>query len=1540
MMLNKKALIIGETQVCVQCAKYLLGNNWQIIGFISDDAEVRNWAFAQSLAVFGTDEMEQINEAGFYLFSIINPYLISPAFLLHHQVKLALNYHDSLLPRYAGINSTTWAIIQNEKEHGVSFHQIESGIDTGAIAGQVVIPIEEGETALSLNLKCSEQFLKLFQKVIQQIENDSLTFFHQDLNFRTYYGFNQIPHNYAILDITTDFALNERLVRALTFGNYDNPVATIKVWQDNRFYIVENIEFLTNASVTVHEVKNIYGHPDKFPVNNCYTLSQCKLSREELTFLSQVRAREPKYKKKLKALFSDASMGFMSARELDLKTLEPYFSKSLNVHYINIEDLVSIIYIALARFFYHEQMVSLYFDDTNLTTYLRQLVDQRNFMFVDKKLVFDRSLADIQAYIKPVIENFYTVTKDFSYRYRLNWLTDIAIVIGCVECVDRHAMKIIICDDQLQIQGGLNNKISIDGLIESLDCLLSQWSENKFIGYNLKAMHLLNDSQYEQGQEFFPDYTNKTIHQWFEKQVEKTLDRTAIVCAETRLTYRELNSRSNQLAHYLRDNYNIQPDDFVAIFLDRSEQWIIAILAILKAGAAYVPLEPGYPDNRIAHILGDTQAKAVITLRCYYDRAERNCKNILIIDDDQLKKSLIKKSGFNPMPSADSDHLAYIIYTSGTTGKPKGVLQPHYNVIRLFTATNDWYQFNHQDIWTLFHSYVFDFSVWEIWGALLYGGTLVIPTREEIKDLNAFYQLCYKEKVTVLNQTPKAFYQFIDIALKNTAELKLINLRYVIFGGDKLNYSNLIPWVEQYGYNNPRLINMYGITETTVHVTYKMIEKKDIDERGSYIGFAIPDQKLYVLDQQLEPLPVGAIGELYVGGAGLARGYLNQPELTRSKFISNPFQTEKERLNNQNSRLYKTGDLVRRLPDGQLEYIGRNDSQVKIRGYRIELSEIEKVLVSYPAIRQAVVLAKGQAGSEHAHQYLAAYYIAEKPLDHLAIHRYLSEHLPDYMNPNIFIHLEKLPLTINGKVDIKALPDPRFERHQAYVPPVNEKENFICNSFSQVLGIKTIGMNDDFFGLGGDSLGAIRLTSILQSCFAIKVADVFKLRTPNNIAETILFGEDMLEKTLKKVKEIYKSQAYEKPIVSEEFKKKLEDYLNSNCNLKIDCTLQKGIKNILLTGVTGYLGCNILNQLLSLTDYSVFLLIRAETQQEAVFRLRKKYQFYFDQPLDDVINKRIFIIRSDIEQPMLGLTLEEYHSLTAKVDSVIHCAALVKHYGEESQFYSANVQATLYLLDFTQLTNLKDFHYISTLSVFNFELALCNQGLFYTENDMPENVEKSHNIYNRTKLQGEREVIKARLKGIKTNVYRIGNLAFISENFRPQENVDDNAFINWLRCFFELECVPKEIRLIEVSQVDLTAQAIVKIFDKQTLVNNTYHLFNPCFVNLIEVFENNPAFSIETLSMENFIDRILVYLKGKNDHELILRFLLRQGWLDGKSVQNMTAANMLQNRTQYILEKLGFKWVPVTSRMFNKYINLLEGLNEYVEKKVADIEVL
>ncbi|MFK1474468.1 pyoverdine non-ribosomal peptide synthetase PvdD, partial [Pseudomonas aeruginosa] len=560
-----------------------------------------------------------------------------------------------------------------------------------------------------------------------------------------------------------------------------------------------------------------------------------------------------------------------------------------------------------------------------------------------------------------------------------------------------------------------------------------------------------------------------TLQQRFEEQARQRPQAVALILDEQRLSYGELNARANRLAHCLIAR-GVGADVPVGLALERSLDMLVGLLAILKAGGAYLPLDPAAPEERLAHILDDSGVRLLLTQGHLLEHLPRQA-GVEVLAIDGLVLDGYAES--DPLPTLSADNLAYVIYTSGSTGKPKGTLLTHRNALRLFSATEAWFGFDERDVWTLFHSYAFDFSVWEIFGALLYGGRLVIVPQWVSRSPEDFYRLLCREGVTVLNQTPSAFKQLMAVACSADMATQQPALRYVIFGGEALDLQSLRPWFQRFGDRQPQLVNMYGITETTVHVTYRPVSEADL--KGglvSPIGGTIPDLSWYILDRDLNPVPRGAVGELYIGRAGLARGYLRRPGLSATRFVPNPFP------GGAGERLYRTGDLARFQADGNIEYIGRIDHQVKVRGFRIELGEIEAALAGLAGVRDAVVLAHDGVGGTQ----LAGYVVADSAEDAECLRESLREslkrHLPDYMVPAHLMLLERMPLTVNGKLDRQALPQPDASlSQQAYRAPGSELEQRIAAIWAEILGVERVGLDDNFFELGGHSLLATRVIS-------------------------------------------------------------------------------------------------------------------------------------------------------------------------------------------------------------------------------------------------------------------------------------------------------------------------------------------------------------------------------------------------------------------------------------------------------------------------------
>ncbi|MBB5637675.1 amino acid adenylation domain-containing protein, partial [Pedobacter cryoconitis] len=549
----------------------------------------------------------------------------------------------------------------------------------------------------------------------------------------------------------------------------------------------------------------------------------------------------------------------------------------------------------------------------------------------------------------------------------------------------------------------------------------------------------------------------RTVVNYFEEQVLLHPDRIALVDQGAELSYRVLDSLSNRLARALRAE-GVGRESIVGLLTGRTQETVIGMLGILKAGGAYLPMDLDYPQDRIHYMLEDS--KALLLLVTVTGHNEVYPVKALTVQE-LINRDSISDEAIEPVNSAQD--LCYVIYTSGTTGYPKGVLVEHRNVVRLFFHDSPLFDFGASDVWTMFHNPYFDFSVWEIYGALLFGGKLIIIPKMIARDSGAYLDLLVSHGVTILNQTPSAFYNLDEAESLSGLSSGALKLRYIIFGGEALKPLKLASWYKKYP--DIKLVNMFGITETTVHVTYKLIGEQEILENVSNIGVPIPTLSTYIFDRYQRLVPQGVSGELYVGGAGVSRGYLNRDELTKARFIQNPYNLEE--------RLYRTGDLCRQQVNGELEYIGRIDHQVKIRGYRIELGEIESRLLEHKKVSDALVIVK----EDDIDKYLVGYYVAEKAISVSIIREYLQNLLPDYMLPSYYVHLSAFPLTANGKVDRRALPEVVLATEDEYEAPSSKMEHILVGIWSEILKIDRdkISVSKSFFDLGGHSLKAMIL---------------------------------------------------------------------------------------------------------------------------------------------------------------------------------------------------------------------------------------------------------------------------------------------------------------------------------------------------------------------------------------------------------------------------------------------------------------------------------
>jgi amino acid adenylation domain-containing protein/non-ribosomal peptide synthase protein (TIGR01720 family) len=590
-----------------------------------------------------------------------------------------------------------------------------------------------------------------------------------------------------------------------------------------------------------------------------------------------------------------------------------------------------------------------------------------------------------------------------------------------------------------------------------------------------------------------------TLADVFDRAVAAAGDAVAVRCDGSSVTYRELDDRANRLARLLADQ-GAGAETLVAVVMTRSVDLVVALLAVVKSGAGYLPVDVTSPPERLTFLLSDAQPRCVLTTTADAPVVGTARAPVIVVDDPDTLTSVQR---FSPLPITDVDRcsplhpdsVAYVIYTSGSTGRPKGVQVAHHNVVALLAQTQSLFGFGPEDVWTMFHSAAFDFSVWEMWGAFAHGGRLVLVDYFTARSPEKFLELLRGEHVTVLNQTPTAFYQLAEA--DRLAGGPALSLRYVIFGGEALEFAQLQRWYARRYDTAPVLVNMYGITETTVHVSHLPIDRDTVTEQpASVIGRGLPGLRVYVLDDRLHPVPPGVTGELYVAGEQVSRGYLGRPALTSARFVPDPFLPE--------SRMYRSGDLGRWNRDGQLEYLGRNDLQVQMKGYRIELGEVESALLACEGVAQSAVTVHGSR--------LVGYAVPETgvSIDPAVVIEAAAERLASHMVPAAVVVLDEMPLTANGKLDRKALPEPDFgQRVTTSRTPLTEIERILAGLFAEVLGLDTVGVDDSFFAIGGDSIMSIQLVTRAKAAgVVISPRDVFERKTVAALAEIAGQGDE------------------------------------------------------------------------------------------------------------------------------------------------------------------------------------------------------------------------------------------------------------------------------------------------------------------------------------------------------------------------------------------------------------------------------------------------
>ncbi|WP_217917240.1 MULTISPECIES: amino acid adenylation domain-containing protein [unclassified Myxococcus] len=891
---------------------------------------------------------------------------------------------------------------------------------------------------------------------------------------------------------------------------------------------------------------------------------------------------------------------------------------------------------------------------------------------------------------------------------------------------------------------------------------------------------------------------SRCLHELVEEQAARTPHAVAVTCEGHQLTYAELDAHANQLAHHLRQ-LGLAPEGRVAICLERSVEMVTAMLAVLKAGGAYVPLDPEYPTERLAQLFADCEAHVVLTQQSLADRVKMGAARRVFVDTDWPVIAGCPRQA--PPPVVTPDHLAYLIYTSGSTGTPKAVMLSHRGIVNNLAWRQRTWPLSAEDRVLQNHSFSFDPSVWATFWPLLVGARAVLTPSGQHYDSKALVGLLREQGITVYGAVPS-----LNAVLMEEPEIgRCTHLRYVLSGAEALT-GGLQRGI--FSRVSAAVANLYGPTETTIDAAAWNCPRVDAPEDAP-IGRPIANLRMYVLDEHLQPVPVGVPGELFVGGVGLARGYHARPGLTSQRFLPDPFSGDA------GARLYRTGDLGRYRADGAIMFLGRVDEQVKVSGYRVELGEVETALGRHPDVREAIVVAReGLQGIKR----LVAYVTPAKggTPEARSLTAFLEKTLPAYMIPPVFVIVNELPKMPSGKVNRNALPAPQMDRPDtagAYVAPRTPLEDEIASAFAGVLGMDRVGVEDDFFEVGGTSLLLARLASRLLNRFqiAIPVHQFFKIPTVAGVANVV---------------ETYQREGLDAVLMNQHATR-----LDADASLAPDIS-PAGLplanylapSSVLLTGATGYLGAFLLQQLLKRTRATVYCLVRAADPAQAMDRVRATMHQYL--VWDEAYAERIRPLVGDLGKPRLGLSREEWERLGLELDSIYHNGALVNFVYPYSALRGPNVHGTQEVLRLACQHRLKAVHYVSTIDV----LLATHMPRPFMEDDAPlRNPIEVPGGYTGSKWVAEKVVNIARARGIPVCIYRPGLILSHEETGATQTN---DYLLVAFRGYVPMGIIPDYPRIFDTIPVDYAAKAIVHISTQREALGRFFHLFNPAPVSL------------------------------------------------------------------------------------------------------------
>lgn len=1560
--------LIGDDHLLVQCAEIILTNGHIILGIISPLEAAKKLASIHEINYFdsldaATDALSTITFD--YLFSIVNSYIL-PVELLNRAQKLSINFHNAPLPRYAGVHALSWAILNNEPYHGVTWHVMNDIIDGGDILKQILFPIDPHETALSLSVKCYEHALSLFEELINEIGNQDLKKIEQYHPFRSYHNFNQKPQGNGWISWNTSSINIDRIIRALDLGHYHHNRFTLpKIQLGNKVFIIGKLHVLdvpsvltpgtlikicpdawhistTTCNVSLEQLVTVDGKTipldlivnayqlkegDKLPSPTQHQLAQYQNFSEhyasrELFWVRQLTEFRPTllpFQPQNLKHFTDTSLTSVAKITFSSEQIsqwEALISQDCN----STDILLTALLIYLHRMDTKEQLgIWLHVSqgphvESEVTHFFSPLVPFT--LCLDSSHSFYETVCNVRE-MSRLIKSKFTFQRDVYYRYpELSSIEHdkyhVALLIGNdKELADKLLLipafvVITISSDTNEITWWVtkplieqepNLQLIIEASTQHLHFLLK--SLNYTFQLPLFQLSMVDQQEYRTivknwnaTSSAYPN--NKTISQVFEDQVLVSPNDTAVIYGKKSITYYELNQKANQLASYLK-KYNLLPNSFAAICTSQELHLIIGILAILKTGAAYIPIDASYPKQHIKFLLEDSKPSVLLASHKLSDWINHECNllNIPIILFNSIAEELdhepINNLNLNKITAKD---LAYIIYTSGTTGKPKGVMVPHQGVIRLVKNTN-YIKISEQDKVAQAASISFDAATFEIWGALLNGATLIAIPHATLLDISKFSLFLEKHAITILWLTSALFNQY---ASQNTSMFKYLS--YLLVGGDVLNKERILSVLTCEQGSPASILNGYGPTENTTFTTTYHITEKDKKHESIPIGKPIANSLVYVLDKHLRPVPIGAIGELYTGGDGLALGYLNRPDLTDEKFITNPF------CNKVGSKLYKTGDMVRWMPDGNIEYIGRQDNQVKIRGFRVELEAIQTHLLHHSAISQCSL----QAHESDKHgKVLVAYIICKNEISDNDLKSFLAQQLPTYMIPSFFVRINRMPLTANGKVNFAKLPKPDFTKsvpNKDGVSPVTPLEKSLATLWRNLLGCTLINIDDSFFDLGGHSL--------LITQLILHVKDTYKIDLPLHVFlnnPTIAHLAQLIEgDSTKNTAVIYDHDMLKDRFLDQKIK--FQEVPHSHFPPRA----------ILLTGATGFLGAHILYDLYHASKSKIYCLIRASDKKDATNRIDlslAKYQL----PLQ--CNERIIPLLGDLTQPQLGLSNYQFNFISQEIDSIIHNGAAVNHLYNYELLRAANVLSTIEIIQLATKYKKKPIHYVSTLSAASNFIDDSNC-IIEDFMDPSQSTLGPLDGYSQTKWVSEQLLTEISQQGLIVNIYRPGWI--VGDSHSGAISAENNHLLRLLKGCIQLKVAPNWDVALDLLPVDTISTLITGMALRANIKNSVFNLINPSKIFWKELIQyiNQRGYPVVLIDSTTWKEKHLKYIGKENALYSFYPLYINTHEGDWMNELSHISRAKSYNTSKYFVD-IGQNVPSINKHLLDIYFNYLES---------------